>query len=49
MKRLLSFLILSALITGCARHVVVKPEEVGRLNSPDWILQSEPKPIRRAE
>lgn len=49
MQRWFAFLILAALIAGCARHVVVKPEEVGRHNSPDWILQSEPEAIREPE
>ena len=29
-------------IVGCARHVVVNPEEVSRYNSPDWSVKSAP-------
>lgn len=29
-------------VAGCARHVVIAPEEVPRYNSPDWIVKSKP-------
>jgi len=35
---------LLSIVCGCARHVVVKPEEVGRYSGADWDIQSEPNP-----
>jgi hypothetical protein len=29
-------------IVGCARHVVVNPEDVSQYNSPDWIVKNAP-------
>jgi hypothetical protein len=29
-------------MAGCARHVVVNPEEVSRYNSPEWVVKSAP-------
>lgn len=41
MKRLILFAIIFTIV-GCARHVVVVPEEVSKHNSPDWIVKTEP-------
>lgn len=42
MKRAFLLALAAFSILGCARHVVVAPEEVSRLNSPDWTIKSKP-------
>ncbi len=42
MKRAFLLALTAFSILGCARHVVVMPEEVSRLNSPDWTIKSAP-------
>jgi len=41
MKRLV-LIFFVFVIVGCARHVVILPEEVAQRNSADWIIKSEP-------
>lgn len=52
MKRafLLALTALAFTILGCGRHVVLMPEEVSRLNSPDWTVKSSPtatEPVKK--
>lgn len=42
MRRIVTLILVVFGIVGCARHVVVDPEEVTRYNSPDWIVKSAP-------
>lgn len=42
MKRAFLLALTAFSILGCARHIVVVPEEVSRLNSPDWTIKSKP-------
>ncbi len=42
MKAFIVLILLVMWLVGCARHVVVKPEEVPALNSTDWTVTSEP-------
>lgn len=42
MRRIATLILVVFGIAGCARHVVVNPEEVSRHNSPDWIVKSAP-------
>ena len=44
MTRTLLICTLLSIVSGCARHVVVKPEDVSRYSSSDWDIKSEPKP-----
>jgi hypothetical protein len=40
---LLLWLLLVVSLAGCsARHVVVKPKEVSKLNDPQWTIASDP-------
>lgn len=41
--RLLLAIGLVVCAVACARHVVVDPEAVGRLNDPAWTIKSEPR------
>lgn len=42
MRTLGMWLLLGMGIVGCARHVVVRPEEVPSLSDTDWKVTSEP-------
>ncbi len=42
MKNKLLLCIVFLIVTGCARHVVVNPEDVGRYGSSDWEIKSQP-------
>lgn len=42
MRRIATLILVVFGIAGCARHVVVNPEEVSRYNSPEWIVKSAP-------
>jgi len=42
MKALGVLILLIIWLVGCARHVVVKPEELSSLNDADWKIISKP-------
>ncbi|MEP6879749.1 MAG: hypothetical protein ABI865_12970 [Nitrosospira sp.] len=42
MRRIVILILALFGIVGCARHVVVNPDEVSRYNSPDWVVKSAP-------
>jgi len=42
MRNLAMWLLLGMAIVDCARHVVVRPEEVPALSDTDWNVTSEP-------
>jgi hypothetical protein len=43
MSRLVLWLLLVVCLVGCStRNVVVTPEEVSKLNDPQWTIKSEP-------
>ena len=42
MMKVIALLIL-VYVAGCGRHVVVEPSQVAGLNSPDWVVKSEPE------
>ena len=43
MRRLILWLLFAVCLAGCStRNVVVKPEEVSKLNDPQWTITSEP-------
>ncbi len=44
MKHLLFLAAMLALLAGCARHVVVDPNQAASLNSVDWTVKSQPQP-----
>lgn len=42
MRHIVTLILVAFGIVGCARHVVIDPEEISRHNSPDWIVKSAP-------
>ena len=42
MKMPLIVFIIVVIFVGCSRHVVVKPEDVSKLNDNEWTIKSKP-------